>query len=246
MAEREMKVVNQETAALMSLRHVHRTFDMGEVAVHALRDASLEIASGEFLVIAGPSGSGKSTLLNLIGGMDRPSQGTVHFGDQDLTMADDAELTEFRRTRVGFVFQFYNLIPMLTALENVLVATDISDQPLPPMETLCKVGLGDRANHFPAQLSGGEQQRVAIARAIAGNPTLLLCDEPTGALDLPTSRGVLDILTRMNREMGKTVVLITHNQAIASLGDRVAVIRDGAIRELRSNPRPALAGDLTW
>ncbi len=236
----------QAAPTLMSLHHVHRTFEIGEVAVHALRDASLEIVDGEFLIIVGPSGSGKSTLLNLIGGMDRPTQGSVHFGRQDLTSASDAELTEFRRTRVGFIFQFYNLIPMLTALENVTVATDISDQPLAPMDTLRSVGLGSRGDHFPAQLSGGEQQRVAIARAIAGNPTMLLCDEPTGALDLPTSRGVLEILARLNREMGKTVVLITHNQAIATLGNRVALIRDGAIRGFRANPQPANAGDLTW
>ena len=212
----------------------------------ALRDASLDIQEGEFLIIVGPSGSGKSTLLNLIGGMDRPSSGQVLLGEHDLAAASDRELTVYRRTQVGFVFQFYNLIPVLTAVENVQVATEIAGEPLDPMEALSLVDLADRAGHFPAQLSGGQQQRVAIARALASNPRLLLCDEPTGALDLDTSRQVLRLLARLNGELGKTIVLITHNNAIAGIGHRVAVIRDGAIHEVRRNEPPVPVEAITW
>jgi len=219
---------------------------MGEVDVHALRNASLDIEVGEFLVIVGPSGSGKSTLLNLIGGMDRPTSGEVWYDGRDLARCSDRELTEYRRSEVGFVFQFYNLVPMLTALENVEVGTEISDAPMDPMEALTQVGLADRAGHFPGQLSGGQQQRVALARALAGNPRLLLCDEPTGALDLATSRQMLGLLRQLNRELGKTVVLITHNGAIAHIADRIAYIRDGALHDIQVNERPLAVEEVTW
>jgi putative ABC transport system ATP-binding protein len=231
---------------LLSVRHASRIYRMGDVDVPALRDACLDIEDGEFLIVAGPSGSGKSTLLNLIGGMDRPTSGEVLFGDQNLAATSDQELTVYRRTQVGFVFQFYNLIPVLTAIENVQVATEIVDDPLDPMEALRLVDVADRANHFPSQLSGGQQQRVAIARAIASNPRLLLCDEPTGALDLDTSRQVLRLLVRLNRELGKTIVHITHNNAIAGIGHRVAVIRDGAIQNIRPNQPPIPVEDVSW
>ena len=231
---------------LLSVRHASRVYRMGDVDVPALRDASLDIEDGEFLIIVGPSGSGKSTLLNLIGGMDRPTSGQVLFGDQDLATASDGELTVYRRTQVGFVFQFYNLVPVLTAIENVQVATEIVDDPLDPMEALGLVGLADRADHFPSQLSGGQQQRVAIARALASNPRLLLCDEPTGALDLDTSRQVLGLLVRLNRELGKTIVHITHNNAIADIGHRVAMIRDGAMHDVRRNEPPIPVDEVTW
>ena len=230
---------------ILSIRSASKVYRMGEVDVRAVRDASLDIFDGEILIIVGPSGSGKSTLLNLIGGMDRPTSGSITFLDTDLSAVSDAELTLYRRTRVGFVFQFYNLIPNLTALENVQVAVEIADDPLDPAEALGMVGLAARADHFPSQLSGGEQQRVAIARALASNPRLLLCDEPTGALDLETSRQVLGLLAELNRDRGKTVVLITHNSAIAGLGHRVAVIRDGAIHSVRRQ-EPTPAERITW
>ncbi len=231
---------------LISVRNASRVYRMGEVDVHALRDASLDVALGEFLVIVGPSGSGKSTLLNLIGGMDRPSSGELLFDGRDLARCSDRELTEYRRAEVGFVFQFYNLVPMLTALENVEVATAISDRPMDPMQALKAVELADRADHFPGQLSGGQQQRVALARALAGDPRLLLCDEPTGALDLATSRQMLGLLRRLNRELGKTVVLITHNGAIAHIADRVAYIRDGALHDIQVNERPMAVEEISW
>ncbi|NOQ15869.1 MAG: ATP-binding cassette domain-containing protein [Methyloprofundus sp.] len=219
---------------------------MGEVAVRALSDANLELYQGEFLVISGPSGSGKSTLLNLIGGMDRPSTGAVIYQNTDLALATEQVLTEYRRTQIGFVFQFYNLVPSLTALENVQVATEIAQQPMQPLEALAMVGLTERAQHFPGQLSGGEQQRVAIARALAGNPKLLLCDEPTGALDMHTSRQVLGMLKRFNKELGVTVVLITHNSVIADIADRVAYMRDGCLHDLRINTEPKPVTDISW
>jgi putative ABC transport system ATP-binding protein len=219
---------------------------MGEVDVHALREASLDVFNGEFLIVEGPSGSGKSTLLNLIGGMDRPTSGTIRFQDRDLSKASDHELTVYRRDEVGFVFQFYNLVPTLTALENVQVAVELVSQPLDPMETLSMVGLKDRADHFPSQLSGGEQQRVSIARALAGNPRMLLCDEPTGALDIETSKQVLGMLVDLNDNLGKTVVLITHNGAIAGIGDRVALIRDGSIVSIRTNEHPTPVEEIQW
>ena len=231
---------------LLSVKKASRIYRMGEVDVPALRDASLDIFEGEFLIIVGPSGSGKSTLLNLVGGMDRPTSGQVHFRDRDLTHASDRELTIYRRSEIGFVFQFYNLIPTLTALENVQVAIEIVSDPLDPMETLERVGMEDRADRFPSQLSGGEQQRVSIARALASNPTLLLCDEPTGALDLETSRQVLAILRNLQRDLGKTVILITHNNAIASIGDRVATIRDGTIVSVAANSEPTPVEQVKW
>jgi len=231
---------------LISVRDASRVYPMGEVDVYALRDASLDVEVGEFLVIVGPSGSGKSSLLNLIGGMDRPTSGEVRFDGRDLGRCSDRELTEYRRAEVGFVFQFYNLVPMLTALENVQVATEISDQPMDPLQALESVELSDRADHFPGQLSGGQQQRVALARALAGNPRLLLCDEPTGALDLATSRQMLGLLRRLNQELDKTVVLITHNSAIAHIADRVAYIRDGALHDIQVNDRPLAVEEITW
>ena len=240
--------MTEQTArqVIISVRAVSKIYRMGEVDVPALRDANLDLYDGEFLIIVGPSGSGKSTLLNLIGGMDRPTSGHLYFLDRDLSNATDRELTLFRRNEVGFIFQFYNLVPTLTALENVQVAVELVDEPLDPMEMLRKVGLEDRADHFPSQLSGGEQQRVSIARALAGNPRLLLCDEPTGALDLAASRQVLGLLVNLNREMKKTVVLITHNAAISQVGDRVAAIGDGAIRSIRANEQPVPVEQVKW
>jgi len=240
--------VNRESApgTILSVREAGRVYRMGEVDVHALRGATIEIHDGEFLIIVGPSGSGKTTLLNLIGGMDRPTSGQVLFGERDLSGASDRELTRYRRNEVGFIFQFYNLVPTLTALENVQVACELVDDALEPLEALRLVRLEDRADHFPSQLSGGEQQRVSIARALAGKPRLLLCDEPTGALDLEASRQVLGMLVDLNRDLGKTVVLITHNGAIAQIGHRVAHIRDGAIYSVEVNASPRPVDQVAW
>jgi putative ABC transport system ATP-binding protein len=231
---------------LISVRGASRIYRMGDVDVAALREASIDVLDGEFLAVVGPSGSGKSTLLNLLGGMDRPTSGEVLVEGRALSGASDRELTAYRRTWVGFVFQFYNLVPMLTALENVEVATAIAERPMSPVDALERVDLAGRADHFPAQLSGGEQQRVAIARAIAADPRLLLCDEPTGALDLATSRQVLGLLVDLNRGLGKTVVLITHNRAIAAIADRVATIRDGAIASIEEQPEPTPVQEVRW
>ena len=231
---------------ILSVRSAGRIYRMGEVDVHALRGATLDIRDGEFLIIVGPSGSGKSTLLNLIGGMDRPTSGSVRFLDQDLTSASDRELTLYRRTQVGFIFQFYNLIPTLTALENVQVAVEIVTGGMDPADALGMVGLAERADHFPAQLSGGEQQRVAIARALASNPRLLLCDEPTGAIDLETSREILRLLVDLNRKLNKTVVLVTHNSGIAGIGGRVARMCDGAIYSITANEHPTPPEEVAW
>ena len=219
---------------------------MGQVQVRALRSLSLDIKEGEFLVILGPSGSGKSTLLNLIGGMDRPSSGRVASFGHELAEATDEELTDYRRQEVGFIFQFYNLIPTLTAIENVQVAAELAENPIASMHALAHVDLAQRADHFPAQLSGGEQQRVAIARAIVSQPKLLLCDEPTGALDLETSKLVLSLLRELNRRLSTTLVLITHNTAIAQIGDRVAHMRDGALRDVRINQNPVQIDTIAW
>ncbi|MCE7869965.1 ABC transporter ATP-binding protein [bacterium CPR1] len=219
---------------------------MGEVQVPALQDADLEVREGEFLVILGPSGSGKSTLLNLLGGMDRPSGGNIRFQDQDLTRASDSQLTSFRRHNVGFVFQFFNLVPTLTALENVQVATQIARQPMDPLQALRMVGLENRADHFPSQLSGGEQQRVAIARALASNPRLLLCDEPTGNLDSTTGRAVLRLLWDVNRKLNMTVIIITHSQPVARMGHRAASLRDGRIVSLTENKEPIPPEEIEW
>jgi len=223
-----------------------KVYRMGEVEVHALRDVTLQLTKGEFVVILGPSGSGKSTLLNILGGLDVPTGGTVRFMDHDLSVDDDAARTRFRREHVGFVFQFYNLISSLTALENVALVTEIAEHPLPPEEALALVGLTGRLQHFPAQLSGGEQQRVAIARAVAKRPDVLLCDEPTGALDFETGVLVLEVLEQVKRELGTTIAIITHNAAIAAMGDRVIRMRSGRIAEETRNPVRAAPRDLSW
>ena len=219
---------------------------MGEVDVRALDGVSFELRVGEFLVLLGASGSGKSTLLNILGGLDVPSDGRVFFGNEELTLADEAELTAYRRHHVGFVFQFYNLIPSLTARENVALVTEIADDPLDPEEALGLVGLGERLDHFPTQLSGGEQQRVAIARAIAKRPSVLLCDEPTGALDFRTGILVLEVLERVNHELGTSTAIITHNAPIASVADRVVTLSDGRIQDTRRNALRARAAELRW
>jgi putative ABC transport system ATP-binding protein len=232
--------------AVFRARGLSKVYRMGEVAVYALRSVDLDLYRGEFVVLLGPSGSGKSTLLNILGGLDVPSHGTVWFLDHDLTVDDDAELTRFRREHVGFVFQFYNLIPSLTARENVALVTEIAATPMRPDDALRLVGLGDRLDHFPAQLSGGEQQRVAIARAIAKRPEVLLCDEPTGALDYETGKLVLEVLEQVNRELGTTVAVITHNAAIAAMADRVIRLRSGEIVEVRRNATRARPSELQW
>ncbi len=225
------------------LAKVYRT---GEVEVQALREVDLEIGRGEFVVLLGPSGSGKSTLLNILGGLDTPTRGEVSFGDHRLTGASEAELTTYRREHVGFVFQFYNLIPSLTVRENVALVTDIVADPMPVDEAVDLVGLTPRRDHFPAQLSGGEQQRVAIARAIAKRPQVLLCDEPTGALDYQTGKLVLEVIERINRELGTTAVVITHNAAIAGMADRVIHLGDGRVQRIDKNDHRISPSELSW
>jgi putative ABC transport system ATP-binding protein len=219
---------------------------MGEVEVHALRGIDLDLYAGELIVLLGASGSGKSTLLNILGGLDTASEGTVLYHDQDITQATEKELTEYRRHHVGFVFQFYNLIPSLTARENVALVTDIVDDPMTPEEALRLVNLDERLDHFPSQMSGGEQQRVAIARAVAKRPDVLLCDEPTGALDIATGIVVLEAIERVNRELGTTTVVITHNAAVAGMADRVVSLADGHIAAERRNVSKLSARELTW
>lgn len=219
---------------------------MGEVDVHALRGVNLDLYGGEFDVLLGPSGSGKSTLLNILGGLDVPSGGTVYYRGEKLTDFDDATLTRYRRQHVGFVFQFYNLIPSLTARENVALITDISRQPMDPADALALVGLAERQDHFPAQLSGGEQQRVAIARAVAKNPDVLLCDEPTGALDVKTGILVLEAIERINRQLSTTTAVITHNAVISDMADRVISISDGRIVNVKQNAAKRRAAELEW
>lgn len=231
---------------VLSARGLVKTYRMGEVDVVALRGIDLEVRRGEIVVLLGASGSGKSTLLNILGGLDAATAGDVHYEDHDLTNAADASLTRYRREHVGFVFQLYNLIPSLTARENVELVTDIADDPMSPEEALRLVGLGDRMDHFPAQLSGGEQQRVAIARAVVKRPELLLCDEPTGALDYRTGQLVLGVLARVNRELGTTVVLITHNEPIAAMGHRVVRMSDGRIVSEERNAAPVAPEELRW
>ncbi len=231
---------------LLRLEHVDKTFQMGEVLVRAVRDATLEVREGEFLVMTGPSGSGKSTILNIVGGLDTVTAGRVWFRSRDMTAFTPGELTLYRRDTVGFVFQFYNLVPNLSAEENVMVSTELSNDPMDPAEALRLVDLDDRRHHFPAQLSGGEQQRVAIARALAKNPALLLCDEPTGALDFTTGKRVLRMLVDLKKELGKTIVLITHNSAIAPVADRVIRLRSGQVVEVRDNPEPTPPEEITW
>jgi putative ABC transport system ATP-binding protein len=232
--------------AVFQLHAITKIYEMGEVRVRALDGVDLELYRGEFMVVLGPSGSGKSTLLHILGGLDVPTSGTVRFLDQDLTGADPETLTRFRRAYISFVFQFYNLIPSLTARENVQLVTDIATDPMSPEEALERVGLGERLDHFPAQLSGGEQQRVAIARAIAKRPEVLLCDEPTGALDAQTGRLVLAVLDQVNRELGTTTAVITHNAVIAQMADRIVQMRSGRIVGLTHNPTRASPGELEW
>jgi len=239
--------LKSDHAPVFEVTGLTKTYHVGDVDVHALRDVSLQLPAREFVVLLGPSGSGKSTLLNIIGGLDVPTSGTVRYRGADLTSAGDAELTAYRRRHVGFIFQFYNLIPSLTALENVALVTEIADDPMPPGEALRLVNLGPRADHFPAQLSGGEQQRVAIARAIAKRPSVLLCDEPTGALDISTGVVVLEALARVNAELGTTTVVITHNAAIAAMADRVIRLADGRITAIEERHERKLAPrELSW
>ena len=227
-------------------RDITKVYHMGEVDVHALRGVSLELHQSEFLVLLGPSGSGKSTLLNILGGLDVPTSGTVIYRGQNLTTADERDLTMYRRRHVGFVFQFYNLIPSLTARENVALVTDIVERPMAPEEALELVNLGHRLDHFPSQLSGGEQQRVAIARAVAKRPDVLLCDEPTGALDIATGVLVLEAIDQVNRELGTTTAVITHNAAVSAMADRVVSLADGRIASERRNDQKVRASELHW
>lgn len=223
-----------------------KTYGSGESTVYALRGVDLSVPRGEMVVLLGPSGSGKSTLLNILGGLDSPTEGRVFFGSDELTAFDDRHLTQFRREYVGFVFQFYNLIPSLTARENVALVTEIARDPMTPEQALELVGLGKRMNHFPAQLSGGEQQRVAIARAIAKQPRVLLCDEPTGALDSKTGIVVLEAIARVNHELGTTTMVITHNAAIARMADRILTMADGRIQNIEQNTTPCAPAELSW
>jgi putative ABC transport system ATP-binding protein len=231
---------------VLEVRNLTKVYPMGEVEVHALRGVSLTIREGEFVVLLGPSGSGKSTLLNILGGLDVPTSGETLYRGESLSDADERRLTSYRRHKVGFVFQFYNLIPSLTARENVELATEISDDPLPALEALALVGLAARIDHFPSQLSGGEQQRVAIARAIAKRPDLLLCDEPTGALDLATGVVVLEAIVRVNEDLGTSVAVITHNSGIGDISDRVLSMSDGRIVGDRRNERRLEPSEIRW
>jgi putative ABC transport system ATP-binding protein len=233
-------------AALFDIRDLAKVYRMGEVEVHALRQVSLSLDEGSFVCLLGPSGSGKSTLLNIIGGLDVPTSGSVLYAGNDLARADEAALTAYRRRNVGFVFQFYNLIPSLTAIENVALVTEIVETPMAPDEALRLVHLDQRMHHFPAQLSGGEQQRVAIARAIAKRPAVLLCDEPTGALDISTGVIVLEALAQVNEELGTTTVVITHNAAIASMADRVIRLADGRVTAIEDRSEKLAARELSW
>ncbi len=239
-------VGTESREAVFQMRGVSKVYRMGEVEVNALSGIDLEIFRGELLVILGPSGGGKSTLLNILGGLDVPTAGEVFYLDHDLTVDDDAALTEFRRDHVGFVFQFYNLIPSLTAFENVELVTEIAANPMLPADALRLVGLESRVDHFPAQLSGGEQQRVAIARAVAKQPEVLLCDEPTGALDFETGKLVLDVIKKVNEELGTTTAIITHNAAIGQMADRVIHMRSGRIVEVVQNSKKARPEALVW
>lgn len=241
-----MSATADSPAVVFAARGITKSYTMGEVEVQALRGVDLELFAGEFVVLLGPSGSGKSTLLNILGGLDAPTSGSVHYRDQELTGFSDSELTRYRRHHVGFVFQFYNLIPSLTARENVALVTEIARDPLPPEEALRIVGLGERMDHFPSQLSGGEQQRVAIARAVAKRPNVLLCDEPTGALDVQTGIVVLDAIDRINRELGTTTAVITHNQVISHMADRVISISDGRIAGIERISHKQAASELQW
>jgi len=233
-------------AAIFEARGLTKVYQMGDVQVQALRGVDLDLYAGEFVVLLGPSGSGKSTLLNILGGLDAPTSGTVRYGGSPLDLDDDAATTRYRRTSVGFVFQFYNLIPSLTARENVALVTEIATNPMTPEEALTLVGLADRMDHFPTQMSGGEQQRVAIARAVAKRPQVLLCDEPTGALDARTGVLVLEVIARVNRELGTTTVVITHNAVIAAMADRVVYFGNGLVVRIERNAHKTPARELSW
>jgi putative ABC transport system ATP-binding protein len=237
---------SEKTSKVFIARGLTKIYRMGDVDVHALRGIDLEIFEGEFVVLLGPSGSGKSTLLNILGGLDAPTGGQAFYREHDLVKASEQDLTRYRREHVGFVFQFYNLIPSLTVRENVALVTEISENPMSPDEALERVGLKDRLNHFPSQLSGGEQQRVAIARAIAKRPDELLCDEPTGALDYDTGKVVLDVIARINQDLKTTTVVITHNAAIGGMADRVLRLANGRIESEKRNVKKLTAGELSW
>lgn len=235
-----------ERSTVFFAKGLSKTYQMGEVKVNALQDVDLTIYRGEFIVLLGPSGSGKSTLLNILGGLDRPTSGVARFAGHELTGATDEQLTQYRREHVGFVFQFYNLIPSLTVRENVELVTDIADHPMSATEALQRVGLADRLDHFPSQLSGGEQQRVAIARAVVKRPEVLLCDEPTGALDYATGKLVLEVIERINQELGTTAIVITHNAAIAGMADRIFYLGGGRIQRVQENARKLKPSELSW
>jgi putative ABC transport system ATP-binding protein len=237
---------HRDREVVFETRSLTKTYLMGEVEIHALQGVDLQLYAGELVVLLGASGSGKSTLLNIMGGLDTATSGSVRYRDHELTRASDRALTEYRRDHVGFVFQFYNLIASLTARENVAIVTDISRNPMPPEEALALVGLRERLDHFPSQLSGGEQQRVAIARAIAKQPEVLLCDEPTGALDSKTGIRVLEALEHINRRMRTTVAIITHNEVIGEMADRVIRLHDGKVAEVHENARRRPPGELRW
>ncbi|MCE8536990.1 ABC transporter ATP-binding protein [Ruegeria pomeroyi] len=234
------------TGNTFTIRNLRKTYGQGETAVHALRGVSLDIPEGEFVVLLGASGSGKSTLLNIIGGLDRASEGTAQFRDRELTTMSDSELTRYRRDHVGFVFQFYNLMPSLTARENVELVTEIARNPMEADTALALVGLAERADHFPAQLSGGEQQRVAIARAVAKQPEVLFCDEPTGALDSTTGRAVLKVLKEVNERLGATVLVVTHAASQAAMADRVIRFGDGQVIEVKVNETKLTPEQIEW
>ena len=231
---------------LIRIDHIVKDFALGEIVVHALQDISFEIREGELIVILGPSGSGKSTMLNILGGIETATSGEIFYGDQALDWSDKKKLTEYRRAHVGFVFQFYNLMPGLTALENIELAAELSKNPLDARQLISQVGLAERADHFPSKLSGGQQQRIAIARALCKNPDILLCDEPTGALDSHTGVQVLKLLTDFNRSYKKAVVLITHNQKIAQIADRVFYFKDGRLAKIETNETPLDPEEVDW
>ncbi len=233
-------------ATLISAEDIKKRYEMGQVHVYALKGVNFTLREKELVVVLGESGSGKTTLVNIVGGMDRPTEGRLHFGQIALHDCDEAALTDYRRNQVGFIFQFYNLMPNLTARENIHLAVEIARDPLNVEELLRQVGLGDRGNHFPSQLSGGEQQRVAIARALAKNPRLLLCDEPTGALDLPTGRQILSLLSEFRDRYGKTVVIITHNTNISRMADRIVYLKDGKVEWVKKNEKPIPAEEVSW
>jgi putative ABC transport system ATP-binding protein len=244
--ERAAALAPDNASVVLDAQGLTKVYGAGSATVHALRGVDLAVRRGEFIVLLGPSGSGKSTLLNILGGLDVPSDGTLRFREQTLSSAGDDALTAYRRRHVGFVFQFYNLIPSLTVRENVALVTDIVADPMPVDEAIDLVGLTPRRDHFPAQLSGGEQQRVAIARAIVKRPDVLLCDEPTGALDYQTGKLVLEVIERINRELGTTVIVITHNAAIAGMADRVVHLGDGHIQRVDRNPHKVAPSELAW